>query len=425
MRAYSLAFLFAASLMGQTANDPVVNRSFETFDPAMPSQAYAWKPYGMPYLRATVSFAWDGQNVAQFRGGTGAVQRITFNQQLPEPILISVRVKGDNIQNVSTDNVGMSLDCRVQFKDGTANFCPKTALTKGVGTFGWDLYGFNTWNLSPSASTKLVDWIEVRLTMAQINGLAFADDVHAYRYPHKLETQNGLVTVVFDDSLLSTYTKAYPLMKSYGFCGTAASVWNYLFVNDGKHMTLGQLKDLVANCWSNMSHTMNHKNLKALADSGEIAALNYEIAQSHQNFITAGIPTRHLATPYGAYNRTVQSRAQAQSFTWNGVRYKYDSVRNTDRDFNPRGVYPYNVNVQSIDKSIDSSRMYDQIVSWLNTARTKKSWLILMVHEIDNPYNDPYNVTSRDFELMLGAIKNSGIPVVTYDRGFQLMTAKQ
>jgi peptidoglycan/xylan/chitin deacetylase (PgdA/CDA1 family) len=133
--------------------------------------------------------------------------------------------------------------------------------------------------------------------------------------------------------------------------------------------------------------------------------------------VDAGFPVVHLATPFGGYNGQVLSRAQAE---WYG-NYPYLSITNTDNDVNSQGVYPYNTYVQAIK----STTTLANVQGWLANARDKKAWLILLIHEVDNPYNDPYNVDFATFQNMVDVVRQSGLPVVTYDEGFNRITAKQ
>lgn len=379
----------------------VVNPSFESANLLNPNLASSWQVYGGTYTRMSIPGAWDQSYVARMTSGAGAVERIVLNQTVPIPIRISVRVKGESIADDPADKLGASLDCKVMYQDGTSAWCPTTAKTKNVGTFDWKWVGYNTANLSSTNSP--IAWIDVRLRMGTVTGTAWFDDVHVDEWIPK---QNGLVSFVFDDSLLSTYTKAYPMMKPYGFVGTEAVTTSRVDV--AGYMTLPNLKDLYANGWSVMGHTVSHPDLVTLGAVG----IGDELYFSHKYLVDNGFPVNHLALPFGSYNGLVMTQAQKERY----ASFAYTSVRSSDRGFNPQGVFPYNIYVQEIN----STTTAEDVSLWLTTARERKMWLVLLLHEVDNP-NGVYTVTSVTLKKILDTVAISGLPVVTYDEGFKIV----
>ncbi|MBI2023409.1 polysaccharide deacetylase family protein [Candidatus Giovannonibacteria bacterium] len=394
-----LACFFAG--VASFAEGQVVNGSFESAGSG--SLASGWQVLGNSYTRVNSPNVWDQLWMIRVNSGAGAVQKVTLNQTTALPVSITVAVKGQNIADDPGDKMGASLDCKIAYRDGSFAWCPITLKTKSVGTFDWKWVGYNSKNLS--SSTQPIDWIEVRLRMGNVAGQAWFDDVHVEQWN---PTQNGLVTLMFDDSLLTTYMKAFPLLSSHGFAGTSAAVSSYID-SDSDHMTLSQLRELEAAGWSVVSHTVTHADLTAV----DVTHLNDELYFSHKYLVDNGFTVKHLALPFGAYNALVFGRAQEERYA--GL--DYESVRTSDRGFNPQGVFPYNIRVQGVI----SSTTLAEFKSWLNTAKATKSWLVLILHEIDRP-NDIYTVTSGMLSDMAQAIADSGLPVVTYDDGFHAMT---
>lgn len=400
--------VFALLVRGQGGN-LVSNFSFETQDPLNSTQANSWQTFTGSYSRVHTFSVWDQNFIAQLSSGGGAMQRITLNQTVAIPVLITVQIKGDNIANDPNDTIGAIFDCKVQYRDGTLRWCPTTPKTKNVGTFDWKLAGWNTMSLYPVPVP--VDWIEVRVRMGNVSGTAFFDDVHVEEVSPKT---SGMVTFRFDDSLRSTYTKAYPMLAARGFVGSEAVITSYVGADaatrvDSTHMTWEELHDLAAHGWTMLSHTEHHFDLSTLG----INQLNDELYWSHKYLVDNGFPVSHLALPLGGYNAQVISRAQAE---WYGG-YFYRSVTSSDNGVNPQGVFPYNIFVQEIKLNTTVA----QVQAWLTTAKNNKSWLVLLLHEVDNA-NGPYTVTSATLNAILDAVADSGLPVVTYDRGFTEIT---
>lgn len=334
------------------------------------------------------------------RGG-GAIQKVVLNQTEAKPVRISASVRGDGIIDDPKDKLGASLDCRVNFRGGAAGFCFVTLITKSVGSFDTKRVGYNTMEIS---SQRLpIDSIEVRLKMGDVDGTAWFDDVRVEEFTPT--TRKGMITLMFDDSLLSTY-KYFPTMKANGLVGTAAVVTSYIGVGPN-HMTLEQLKDLQAHGWGVESHTATHADLTKLS-SREI---NNELFWSYKFLTDNGFPVKHLILPFGAYNGRIMGEVQD---TKSGFLYK--SVRTTEKGINPQGVFPFNVHVQELQVKTSLA----EAKAWLEETREEEGWLVILIHEIDNP-NGVYTVTSDRLGAILCEIIRLKIPVVTYDQGFEEM----
>ena len=75
----------------------------------------------------------------------------------------------------------------------------------------------------------------------------------------------GVITITFDDGWLTTYTRAYPVLKEFGLVGNVAI---YPQAIDGQwtgFMTLSQIRELNSNGWSVVSHSWSHRDLRTLS----------------------------------------------------------------------------------------------------------------------------------------------------------------
>jgi peptidoglycan/xylan/chitin deacetylase (PgdA/CDA1 family) len=115
------------------------------------------------------------------------------------------------------------------------------------------------------------------------------------------------IVITFDDGRPDNYTYAFPILQRYGFTAT-------FFVVPGRigtrqHMTACQLQEMAASGNELADHTWNHCDL---------TTLTYEQARSRiraaANAIESlvGLRPDTVAYPYGLYNRTIESAADAE-----------------------------------------------------------------------------------------------------------------
>jgi peptidoglycan/xylan/chitin deacetylase (PgdA/CDA1 family) len=107
------------------------------------------------------------------------------------------------------------------------------------------------------------------------------------------------VVITFDDGDVSVFTKAYPIMKQYGFTGAIYLVGKYL--NADGFMTTKMVKELAANGWEVGAHGMHHLDLTTQKDnldeetSGVRSLLQSEL----------GVPVDTFAYPFGTIDADV------------------------------------------------------------------------------------------------------------------------
>jgi peptidoglycan/xylan/chitin deacetylase (PgdA/CDA1 family) len=118
------------------------------------------------------------------------------------------------------------------------------------------------------------------------------------------ETPRGCIVLTFDDSLLSQYLNALPVL-------TDLAVSAVFFVlpgfNDGVHRYMGTAElQALANAGQEVElHTCNHANLPLLARR-DLSAFYAEVEDCKRILEgTIGQPVDFLAYPYGAFDATV------------------------------------------------------------------------------------------------------------------------
>lgn len=215
----------------------------------------------------------------------------------------------------------------------------------------------------------------------------------------------GMVTISFDDSWLSQYTNALPILETAGIKGTFYLTTEPIqFLWDG-FMTTVQVKDLVARGHDIGGHTVTHSNLAQLSST----KLNQELVNS-KNYLQnlTGTTITALAYPYGAYNSAVKTAAKNAG---------YSTARSVEED---------TLNLPATDKFVlkslipELNTQMSQIKTAIDEAKSKKQWLIIGFHEINNS-GDQYSNTPAQLQETVNYIRSTGIKTVTVKQGAALL----
>lgn len=385
----------------------VTNFSFEVQGSTI-LQAEGWQTEYGSYERYRVLFGgWDGEYALKLVSPgdstslSSAKQRISFEQTTAVPVLLTVRVKGAQIVDNAGDKYGAVLYCRVRYQSGETDYCPTTNKTKNVGTFDWRYIGINTGTMLRGHLP--IKWIEVVPLLGPLGGTAWFDDIQVKEYhPGSF---SGAVTIMPDDGFKEHYSFLFPAMSQHAWRGTIAIVSNYLGSGDPAYMNLDELYHMRNSGWEIASHSVDHSNLSILTPTQTEDQFYWS-----KRFLTEkGFEVKSFVLPFGEYNAFVLGL--------NAERGYYSSVRKVERGYNPMGAFPLDIKVQELKSTTTDS----EVALWLQQAKERKAWLVILLHKIRMQCPDQYCNSPQLLQNTLGAIKTSGLPVVTYEEGLNLV----
>ncbi len=385
-----LPFASSSIVARAVVSDPFNNPSFEQAATNV-AKAFDWQDFGNGYSR--VAGGRTGQWAMQVQSSdttsmSGAYQRIDLQQTSSNPVFIGAYVKGENIVKDAGSYFGASVYAEIHLMNGQTAYWNTSA---NSGTFDWRWIGFNTGSI-PTV-TGPIDYIFVIPSLIKASGTATFDDLSVQDF---VPTQ-AAVTIMFDDGPVTASTVAKPVLDSYGFKATIPVISSYIGTTG--YMTTAQINTVAQSGWEIMCHSVLHEDMTLMSASQVTAEY-----QGCKTALQAWTP-KNFAFPFGAYNGNLVAE---------GATY-FSSLRGFEQGNNSQGTFPYDVKV----RGITTQTTLADIQAWLATAKANKQWVVLVFHDITNTGDDIYHTTPRQFRQIMRAVKNSAIPVKTYDQALQ------
>lgn len=206
----------------------------------------------------------------------------------------------------------------------------------------------------------------------------------------------GIVSIVFDDSQAGAYKNAVPVMREQGFTGTFYTVAEN--VDQPGYMTRESLLDLYETGNEIGSNTLTHRDLLGLSSEEK----DKEISRSREALVAMGLGNvEQFAAPFGKNDAETRSLAR---------RY-YRSQRNLE-DQVPN--YPYNFDPFSIKAFVvDAKTDPARITSLVEQTKKNGGWLVLVYHDVATPDDWAYRIAPESFTSHMQSIRTSGIKVLT------------
>jgi peptidoglycan/xylan/chitin deacetylase (PgdA/CDA1 family) len=175
---------------------------------------------------------------------------------------------------------------------------------------------------SPSDSIFTLSRETFRQQMTYLKTAGFEviplQDLVDYMNGSKETIPENSVVITVDDGWRSTYTEFYPELKRQGY---PATIYIYPRFIGGGHLSLtwDQVREMADDGYDIQSHTLSHPFLgrakERMAPASYLQWLDRELRESKRWIEEeTGRPVRHLAYPYGDYNRTVIERARLAGY---------------------------------------------------------------------------------------------------------------
>lgn len=225
------------------------------------------------------------------------------------------------------------------------------------------------------------------------NGLETIPDAGA-TYP------NGVISLTFDDTWLSQYTHAKPIMDKYGYQGTAYIITGN--VGTANRMSLAQLKQLQLQGWEIATHAAT----QAIHD-GNYGALSAEMITAELQAAKTWLAANgfrggdHFAYPGGHCENNAGPTAQLY-FTSARLVYGQNAETLPPADPNRiRSMQPSSgTSVASINAQIDA-------------VVASKAWLPLSFHDFVTAGATGVAYNTGDFDTILAYAQSKGVAVRT------------
>jgi peptidoglycan/xylan/chitin deacetylase (PgdA/CDA1 family) len=230
-----------------------------------------------------------------------------------------------------------------------------------------------------------------------------------YAYKALLPTpEHSIISFSFDDCPKTVVTNALPLLEANGWratlyiacglCGTTN--------HQGLHMSDADIIEAHKRGHEIADHTYSHVSANDVHHDVFLA----EIERNQRKLEALGLPrSRHFAYPYG---HTTPRLKQTLS-------KKFETMR---------GVLPPSNGTQDA-RLMKAVRIYsnDSISLALNEiakAKDTPKWLQLFTHDIRKNPSD-FGCTEEDFRMIVDAVVDSGLPVLTVDQAYQKIVRQE
>ena len=236
------------------------------------------------------------------------------------------------------------------------------------------------------------------------NGWVQTDDYSITDY-QPVGWNRPLVTLTFDDGYEDNVTTVLPVLNQYGFKSTQC--YETMDV-EGNQSAINDVKTFYNSGHEICAHTVTHPMLTQIP----MSQVTYELTHSQQvleNII--GAPVRDFASPYGDYNKVVDTE----------IAKYFRSHRTVDEGFNSKDNFDiYRLRVQNMTPTTS----LEQVKAWLDQAKATNTWLILVYHRVADSELDPFDTYTKDFKLQMQALSQSGLTVKTWSDALDEVTAQ-
>lgn len=215
----------------------------------------------------------------------------------------------------------------------------------------------------------------------------------------------GMVSLDFDDGWDSTFKNALPILDNAGLKSTLYIISQY--VGEPLYTNVSDILAAQARGHEVGAHSKTHPELPLLSD----AQMNEEIGGSRLDLISMGAsPVNIFSYPYGEYNEKAISLVKSAGFT------SARTALAVDGGFNDKSTNGYLLKTQSVE----NTTTIEEIQGWIDTAVKNKTWLILVMHQVDNT-GSQYSITPQKLQSIVDYLKSNNVKAVTASQGVSIL----
>lgn len=212
---------------------------------------------------------------------------------------------------------------------------------------------------------------------------------------------SGLITITFDDAFISQGSPEVVKYLDDNGMPASLSVPTGLVCTRG-YMSWNEILALQDKGWEITSHSVSHFCKKYKYTKQNIPI---EVLQAKHDLNQRGLRADNFVIPCGFNQRILPD-------VYSLAKKNYRSYRRAGEKINPLPVLdPYDLTSYGV--SYDTTNT--QVQQWIDEAVSKKGWLIIVFHQIDD-YKIDYHATFAQFKEIITLVKKSGLPVVLPDQ---------
>lgn len=213
--------------------------------------------------------------------------------------------------------------------------------------------------------------------------------------PGKIEFEQGLVSLTFDDGWESIYRNAIPILNHAGIKSTQYIPAEIFASSNNKYMTFENALDTERAGHEIGSHAIRHKRFTEMSN----AEIQIELSQSKKLLLQKGFRSVDtFAYPYGEYT----------SYSVELSRGYYHAARTTDPGMNDLKTDPHLLYVYQLQNWMT----FPYLKRWVDRASGDKKWLIFVFHQVEEP-NFLYYTSPKDLILLVNYLIEKKVPIMT------------
>ncbi|PGD75959.1 hypothetical protein COM46_13490 [Bacillus pseudomycoides] len=204
----------------------------------------------------------------------------------------------------------------------------------------------------------------------------------------KISTRNvqaGILNIDFDDSLISTYKNAFPIMEKYNLKGNIYVITSR--VGTPGYMTWGELQECRQAGWTIGSHTDLHQNIANLTREQIIKEFDDSQRKLRNHGFYSG--SYFFAAPLGGWSDVAREEALK--------RFIYARVY---RQIPALDSVPVDDPLLSGYRSVEKTDTLDKVKGEIDNIITKKLAYNMTFHDIEATIPGTYNWPLTDFESL-------------------------